>query len=298
MTSYSTDGTVGPWAFEKLECLRRYLEEYTKILRKQEWCTGFLYIDAFAGAGRAPLRLDDEVDSPLFPETEPVAAGDEDKQQYVDGSPRVALSIPYPFTKYYFIEKDEEKVQNLRLLKQEFFANQIEVLHGSASEELGGIVAKPEHNWKKQRAVALLDPFGMQVDWKTITTLARTKAIEVIVNFPLGMTIHRRLPNNGALSPSHRASLDRYFGSPDWFDAVYEESGGLFGDLPPRKRPDADEKLVKWYQSRLKEAFGFSSSARRIRNRHGTPIYYLIWAGPNKVAAKIINHILQQGEVV
>ena len=281
MTSYSTDGTVGPWALEKLECLRKYLEAYTTILRKQKWCTGFVYIDAFAGAGRALLRPEAGIGSPLFPEIEAIDE-DDDTQQYVDGSPRVALSIQHPFTKYYFIEKDAEKVDKLGALRQEFFASQIEVLHGSASEELKAIIARREHNWKKQRAIALLDPFGMQVDWKTVSALADTKAIEVIINFPLGMTIHRRLPSSGRLSSTHRASLDHYFGSPDWFDVVYEKSGGLFGDLPPQKRPDAGERLVKWYQGRLKEAFGFSSSARRIRNRHGTPIYYLIWAGPKK----------------
>jgi three-Cys-motif partner protein len=45
---------VGPWAKEKLEALGRYLDFYTKVLKNQRWRT--IYVDAYAGAGRALLR--------------------------------------------------------------------------------------------------------------------------------------------------------------------------------------------------------------------------------------------------
>ena len=47
---------VGPWAQEKLECLRKYLHAYTTILSKQHWPKGYIYIDAFAGTGRSKVR--------------------------------------------------------------------------------------------------------------------------------------------------------------------------------------------------------------------------------------------------
>jgi len=56
MTSYVTDGTVGPWAREKLDCLGKYLRAYTTILQKRSWCKAFIYIDVFAGSGGAPIR--------------------------------------------------------------------------------------------------------------------------------------------------------------------------------------------------------------------------------------------------
>ncbi len=33
-----------------------------------------------------------------------------------------------------------------------------------------------KRNWKKCRAVVFLDPFGNQVEWKTIEAIARTKS--------------------------------------------------------------------------------------------------------------------------
>ena len=41
--------------------------------------------------------------------------------------------------------------------------------------------------------MVFLDPFGMQVPWSTIEALAKTKAMELIINFPLGMAIQRLL---------------------------------------------------------------------------------------------------------
>ena len=48
---------VGPWARDKLDALARYLEFYTKVLKNQRWRT--LYLDAYAGGGRAVVRTGD-----------------------------------------------------------------------------------------------------------------------------------------------------------------------------------------------------------------------------------------------
>jgi len=48
---------VGPWAKEKLDALARYLDFYTKVLKNQRWRT--IYLDAYAGGGRAVLRAEE-----------------------------------------------------------------------------------------------------------------------------------------------------------------------------------------------------------------------------------------------
>ena len=123
MTSYTRDGTVGPWAAEKLECLRKYLSAYTTIMRKQtDWCRGYFYIDAFAGAGRAELRRTRNSTSvetqPLF-DVNSSLASDEEASTYIDGSPRVALDIDHPFTRYIFIEQHPARISALQALKDE-----------------------------------------------------------------------------------------------------------------------------------------------------------------------------------
>ena len=48
----------------------------------------------------------------------------------------------------------------------------------------------------------------------------------------------------------------------------------------------AGEALVSWYRNRLKEVFGYVSTAREIRSSKDRPLYYLIFAGPNETGAK------------
>ena len=47
-------------------------------------------------------------------------------------------------------------------------------------------------DWKTHRAVVFLDPYGMQVEWKTIQALGQTEAVDLRFCFhlarPLGAT--------------------------------------------------------------------------------------------------------------
>ena len=42
---------IGFWSEIKLEIIKEYANAYTSIMSKQSWCKGYVYIDAFAGAG-------------------------------------------------------------------------------------------------------------------------------------------------------------------------------------------------------------------------------------------------------
>lgn len=297
MTSYKTDGTVGPWAEEKLEILRKYLEAYTTILKDQsKWCKGYYYVDALAGGGSAPLRSNRDNDSALdasqltlFGHTD----SSQFEQRYIDGSPKIALGISNPFTVYLFIEKREKRVQQLEALKGDYGRNRrIRIRSGDTNEILATrIVKNPNIDWGSERAVVFLDPFGLQIPWGTLESLASTRAIEVIVNFPVGTTLQRLLQKQGKITPERQDLLDEFLGSPDWRSIVYEPQETLFGQ-EIHKTEESGEKLARWYATRMKDLFGFGSSPRLIRNAHGGHLYYLIFAGPNKTGAKIAEDIL------
>ncbi len=300
MTSYVSDGTVGPWAKEKLECLGKYLSAYTTILRQQKWCKRYYFVDAFAGAGIAPLRkVAGEVPEIALFDTAEIEA-DADEIEYVKGSPRVALELKHPFTNYVFIELNSDRADELRRLVSEYeLESNVEIRTGDAARELVDFIRNSESEWKRNaRAVVFLDPFGMQVNWRVIAQLAETHAIEIFINFPVGTTIQRLLPTTGNLSEAQRAKLDDYFGTPDWFDLIYEQTTNLFGETVTEKANDTGARLAIWYRNRLKELFGYASLPRLIRNTQGGHLYYLIFAGPNKTGAKIANHVLGQGTVV
>lgn len=294
MSHSEEPASVGPWAREKLDALDAYLSFYTTALKKQgQWRKTF--IDAFAGGGRARVRQQG-VNSPaesLLAALEP-APIDAEAEQYIRGSPRVALDIETPFDRYVFIERDPARVAELEAMREEYGPRyEIEIRRGYAADELASLMDEGLAR-RGQRAVVFLDPFGMAIPWGTIERLAATRQIEVMVNFALGMAIQRLLVRSADIPPSWRQALDRFFGSPDWHSQVYEEGADLFG---PRtlKLDGSGQRLLEWYRGRLKAAFGHVSTARLIKNSRGAPLYFLIWAGPHPLGLKGADYVLSKG---
>lgn len=179
----------GDWTSRKLEILAAYLGDYRKALKKQPF--RLAYIDAFAGTGyRTPQASEDPSSLPLFPD---LAAAE--PQALLDGSARLALQVQPPFDRYLFIERSRDRCEALESLKREFpdLASAIRVEQGDANHVIQQLCAR---NWKDRRAVLFLDPYGMQVEWKTIEAVARTKAIDMWLLFPLGIGVNRLLLKN------------------------------------------------------------------------------------------------------
>lgn len=285
---------VGPWAKEKLDVLARYLDFYTKVLKNQPWRT--LYIDAFAGGGRAKVRKkSDGIDAlGLLAEPDPL---DHEQAEFLDGSPRVALGITNPFSRYVFIEPAPKRGKELDGLQAEFGEKlQITTLKMTAAEGIAWVTSQSISK-QKHRGVAFLDPFGARLEWESVQSLAETGLFEVVVNFALNMAINRMLPNNGEVPSAWSDTLDRYFGSHEWFDEVYSsDADGLFGSTEIRKREDYSERLLQLYRRNLKAAFGHVSTPRLICNTRGAPLYHLLWAGPHKKGLEGANYILSMGE--
>ena len=270
-------------------------------MRRQNWCKGYFYVDAFAGAGSALLRVlkDSENEMELLNGLSSWT-DDSDVTQYVEGSPHRALYLEHPFTQYLFVEANSERCSKLEEIRKKYPDTlSVQVFQGDANDVLVNRVVENRHiDWKKYRAIVFLDPFGMHVPWQTLQTLAKTKAIEVIINFPVGMVIQRLLQVDGKIPENRRALLNDYFGTEEWEEVVYRNKADLFGDTAKKKVEDSGNKLASWYRQRLQDEFGYATPARLIRNSQGAPLYYLLFAGPHPKGAEIAEHVLSQGEVI
>jgi three-Cys-motif partner protein len=281
---------VGPWAKTKLASLAAYLDYYTKRLKNQPWCRGTWFIDAFAGPGVSPVRRSEREqrlqDSFLEEPTDPETA---DAIEFVKGSPRVALEVANPFTHYIFVEKDLARVAELTKLRAEFPQRNIDIRQGDANTEIEAFLAGVR-DWKSNKGVAFLDPFGMQLPWSTVEAIAKTRGIEILLNFPW-MGISRMLPRSGDVPPAWADTLDSAFGSPEWRELAYERTTDLIGGTLVR-RHDVGPRILEWFSGRLRAAFGYASAAQLISNTRNTPLYYLIWAGPHPAGLKGADYIL------
>jgi three-Cys-motif partner protein len=265
---------VGPWTATKLDALRKYLEAYTKILRKQDHIKGYYYVDGFAGLGRWRLKGLDE---------------------FIDGSPRVALGIQHPFTAYYFIELDPQRAELLREMRQEFPRHRIQVLEGDANRILVEDIAPQITYGQYRRGVAFLDPYAMNLDFATVEALAAADAIEVFINVPIMALNRDTLPNFAAhLTESDIARGARFWGDPNWTDEFYEVVGkDLWGENWIVKiQSTTAERISEVYRQRLLTIFPYVSEVAIICNATKQPIYSLVFAGPNETGKDIANNVL------
>jgi three-Cys-motif partner protein len=283
----------GGWTVEKLDRIRKYLVAYATIMRNQNF--RFAYIDAFAGTGYNTPRARMEEGSLLFPElTGGDAAG------FIDGSARIALKIQPRFTKYIFIEKDPKRFAELARLKDEFptLASDVVLINADSNAYLRDICEN--RRWDRNRAVLFLDPFGMQVTWDTMKAIARTKAIDLWILFPLGVAVNRLLRRDARISEGWQRRLDDFFGTPEWRTAFYEArtESSLFG-VEARTQKVADfNAIATFFVERLKTIFaGVAKNPLALLNSANTPLYLLCFAAGNergaKTAVKIAQDILK-----
>lgn len=292
----------GDWTDEKLAVIAHYLASYTTALKdkpSKEHPFRKGYIDAFAGTGYRFARHEDEAQesqAPLFPD---LAEGE--PQALLDGSARIALKTEPRFDSYVFIERSAERCAQLEALKLEFphLANDIDIRHGDANVEIQDLCGKV---WRSHRAVLFLDPYGMQVDWKSVEAIAATQAIDLWLLFPLGIGVNRLLTRSGEIPASWRRRLDALLGTEDWYEEFYrvESTPGLFVAAEDRVVKATMETIGRYFNERLKSVFAaVADKPKVLRNKARCPLYLLCFAVGNRngapIALRIANHLLTKG---
>lgn len=284
------NGFGGDWTEEKLTLVRKYLGAYTKVLKKRNFRT--IYLDAFAGSGFRNAIRDAEVQD-MFVDVLPAV---------LKGSPRIALEVTPRFQEYIFVEQDRKKCEDLERLRAEHpaAADDIQIVQSEANEYLMEFCRS--RNWRTDRAVIFLDPYGLQVDWATIEAIARTKAIDLWYLFPLGMGVNRLLTVSGNIPPAWRDKLNRLLGADDWQTEFYRqpEETDLLGDQALEKTANF-RSIASYLVSRLKTVFpGVAENPKLLYNSTNNPLYLLVFAAANdsgaEIAIKIAQHILRESK--
>lgn len=263
---------IGPWSEVKLDILREYAGPYSRILANNGFHHG--YINAFSGAGQHIRK--------------------EDKQE-VQGSPLVALSVEPKFDEYHFIDLDGEKLDFLR--GKVGSRDDTKFYAGDSNQVLLDSILPRFTYEQRTRALCLLDPYGLTLDWNVVLNAGKNRAVEVFVNFPV-MHMNRNCKKQqiGDILPGELRAMDRFWGDRSWYTAMFRPSGQglLFGGEDLVKQENQD--LVDAYCSRLREVAGFEFVARPLamRNSKGAVVYYLIFASPNKTGWKIVQDIYRK----
>lgn len=290
----------GDWTSAKLAVLEKYLAAYATALKdKPSRDRPFkkAYIDAFAGTGYRSMRRPTEgATELLFPDLAEPAP-----QDLLDGSARIALRSVPPFDRYIFIERSAGRCAGLTALASEFPALEKRVLvqQGDANEEIQKLCV--DRDWSAHRAVLFLDPYGMQVEWRTIEAIASTRAIDLWLLFPLGIGVNRLLTRTGDIPSAWRQRLNILLGVDDWYDEFYRvnDAPTLFGDERGRLIKASTETIGRYFNRRLKDIFaGVIEKPGVLRNSSNNPLYLLCFAVGNArgkdIALRIAGHLVKE----
>jgi three-Cys-motif partner protein len=260
---------IGPWSEVKLDILKRYAVEYSKILSNQKDPPFFhIYIDAFAGAG---FHLS------------------ETTGEMVLGSPLNALLVRPPFREYHLIDLDGDRIDGLEKVigsRKDVFLHK-----GNCNDVLLTEVFPRVLRKDFKRGLCLLDPYALTLDWKVMQRAGEMQSLDIFINFPIyDINLNVLHHDRETVLPQHIERMNAYWGDESWQDVAYEKSPGLFGQMEEKV---TNQRLAEAFRERLKKVAGFKKVPRPLpmRNSKNSVVYYLFFASHKDTAEDIVTYI-------
>jgi len=224
---------IGVWSELKLEIVQKYGSAYTNAFKKSTGLKKY-YVDGFSGAG---VHRSKRTGAPI------------------EGSPTRALKVSPPFDGYYFIDLNPEKTDYLRSACGN--RSDVYIRTGDCTEILTKELL-PRIQYKHfNRALCLLDPYGLHLDWEVMLQAGQSGAVDLFVNFPV-MDMNRNAiwkhPDKVPVGGVER--MTKFWGDESWKQAAYVESRqrGFFGTEIVKQ---GNEEIVAAFRERLKKVAGF-----------------------------------------
>lgn len=263
---------IGYWSEIKLDIIKEYAVAYSTILSAQTKPRLYhVYIDGFAGGGVHRSKSSGE---------------------FVPGSPTNALLVKPPFREYHFIDLNEQKVAALEKLAKE--RKDAHIHHGDCNRVLLDSVL-PQAKWEAyRRALCILDPYGLHLDWTALVEAGRMRSVDIFLNFPVA-DINRNVlwRNRKGVPAEQMRRMNAFWGDESWKQIAYAPSPqeDMFG--PPAEEKVSNETVAEAFRKRLEDVAGFSNVPKPIamRNSQNAVVYYLYFASHKPVAANIVRDI-------
>jgi len=259
---------VGHWTEIKLAILQDYAVPYNRILHANRLKT--IYIDGFAGAGRHKARGSDRI---------------------IAGSPLRALNVKPEFDFLHFVDINRARVEELRRLATGH--PNVTVHHGDCNRVLLRDIFPRIAYEHFERAICILDPYGLHLDWQVIAAAGKNGVTEIFLNFPvMDMNMNVFWANPDRVTVVSQKRMTRFWGDDSWREAAYEPVQTLFGEIIEKSSID---RVVEAFRNRLKTKAGFQfvPMPMPMRNSKGAIVYFLFFAAHKPEAANIVEYIFE-----
>ncbi len=171
------------------------------------------------------------------------------------------------------MEKDRERCSDLEDLKSEFLERSITIQNSDANEFLASF----SRDWDRCRGVLFLDPFGAELEWRTLERIAGFNALDAWILVPVA-TIARMLPTRrepDEISDQWSQRLTKIYGGESWRGLYRNDPQQvLFGEASRIRTPGIDD-LVRIYKKQLRTLFGIRLLERscQLKNSKNVVLY-------------------------
>lgn len=282
---------------KKQSVVVNYLTAYLRVMSKQPFHLS--YVDAFAGCG---ARIDAAESESQQPDLMFVAPASQPKV----GTALEALRLKPGFHRCVFGDLNrrhlaalEDRIAELRTSGETLPVTRL--LRADANE-----LVQQECEWldghRMRRAVMFLDPFGMQVEWRTLQTIAQCPKIDLWLLLPTGIALNRLLPWKRDQHPRWAERMDAFYGSADWRDAFLTTDSDMLGAERQSRSSDLNG-IVRFTMERLGTLFGggLHPHALPLRSGHHQS-YHLVFASSSKdervwkIAHDIAGHLMRKAQ--
>ncbi len=248
---------VGAWGERKYRLIATYAAMFSTSMKDKWECR--VYLDLFASSGRAKL---------------------EGTSQIVPGSPLLALMLDTKFDQYVFCEKDEERMEALKVrvertapdLKPAFISADA----NEAVDQILSVLPAPRRGFRVL-GFCFADPYKLgNLRFETIRRLAK-RYMDFLVLIPSYMDAHR---NRGHYVRETSTAVEHFLGNAGWRKdwAKAERKGQDFGAFVA----DAFGRQM----ARLDFLYEGLADMVHIRSTDNLPLYHLGFFSRNKLGAK------------
>lgn len=302
----TSDDWGGHWTDDKMEIFIKYIKAYLTIMNKNPYFQ-LWYFDGFAGSGQIQIqeptnkkkKTHESVE--LFSSNADTDSSSIKKRSIIEGIAPKVLEIDKPcsFDGYYFVELDKNKANSLQQMIKSRFPNKSNSCYVVSADCNEKVIAFADFLRKdnKRRGLAILDPFGMTMNWSSIETL-KNLGCDIWILVPTDIGVNRLLKKDGDINEAWMLKLTHFLGLPkeEIKRRFYNEKVELtlFGESKQvQKVHKAIDKIAELYCERLKEVWQHVSKPFEMKNATGSIMFHFIFASQVKAGVKIADEIIK-----
>lgn len=251
----SPDGLFTPevrqWSLEKYRLVGTYCDIFTTGM-KNLW-NQLVYIDLFAGAGYAKIKETGKI---------------------YKNAALLAMSIPFPFTKYILCEQDEKRFGALQeRVKRDYGHLNCQLIKGDSNQNFNEVIKAIPSFGKGNTLLpfCFVDPYSLELSFTTIQSLGKG-----LMDFLILQALHMDANRNfDSYMNENNTKIDKYLGFSNWRQ-VFEKQKGA-------NRKDFVRFLAEQYQEQMVNlGYQPAKHMHQIRsNEKNLPLYYLSFYSKN-----------------